>query len=347
MRDSIEIKIDISLLGQAMALARGKSRDDVVNDCLKRVIHAELGFITLSDFEKLVPDNELVWSRKSERQIAKMDLQQYLRSEVSYNPAYLEEYVPNQTQLLPAAVKFKLRKLEAAPEPCSKEVMRVLYRNVRLDMIWGSVRLEGTSYTRRGAEKLLTGCEHPHTRESDALVGLKRAFDILFLSDHKLRLDVSTVREIQAALKEPVGRSGDSMAGDPAPMFTRAISSADEIEEPKKLLDLVIEKAAAIRNPFEASFFLWLHLSHLLCFEDGIERTARFAMNIPLLTKGYYPITFYEVNRNDYVMSLVAYFESGDPSIAVDLFSWACRQSVQRYPGFYFVAVNHEARFLR
>jgi len=49
------------------------------------------------------------------------------------------------------------------------------------------------------------------------------------------------------------------------------------------MLHQIAIKAAAIRNPVEAAFFLWIHVAYLQAFADGNKRTGRLSANMPLL----------------------------------------------------------------
>ena len=53
--------------------------------------------------------------------------------------------------------------------------------------------------------------------------------------------------------------------------------------------------------------------------------------NIPLIKKNLKPLSFTEVNQNDYVMSLLGIYENNDVSLFRDLYSWAYKKSAQRY----------------
>src|SRR6202451_2010410 len=58
------------------------------------------------------------------------------------------------------------------------------------------------------------------------------------------------------------------------------------VEVPQLLeeyFQLIIQKATAIQNPFEQSFFLMVHLPYLQPFLDVNKRVARLAGNIPFI----------------------------------------------------------------
>jgi hypothetical protein len=76
-----------------------------------------------------------------------------------------------------------------------------------------------------------------------------------------------------------------------------------------RLLLLLLEKARAIRDPFEQSFFLLAHISYLQAFIDVNKRTARLASIIPLIRDDYVPQSFVEVDPDSYLKATIAVYE--------------------------------------
>ncbi|MET0211343.1 MAG: Fic family protein, partial [Burkholderiaceae bacterium] len=101
----------------------------------------------------------------------------------------------------------------------------------------------------------------------------------------------------------------------------------------QEMLDRVITTAQCIRHPIEAAFFLWMHLAYLQPYEDGNKRVSRLAANIPLMLYNQAPLSFLDVDRLDYAYAMLGFYEYGDLSIAIDLFSWSYRRSQLRYRG--------------
>lgn len=75
-----------------------------------------------------------------------------------------------------------------------------------------------------------------------------------------------------------------------------------------------------IEDPFEQSFFSLVHLSYLQAFEDVNKRTARMVANIPLIKCNLKPLSFTDVNQEDYVMSLLGVYEKNNINILHDLY---------------------------
>lgn len=75
-----------------------------------------------------------------------------------------------------------------------------------------------------------------------------------------------------------ITHSSDGPLGDPF-----------EIEEE---FGILIEKAAAITDPFEQSSFLLVHIPCLQALDDINKRTSRVASNLPLLKAQRVPMSF-------------------------------------------------------
>ena len=86
-----------------------------------------------------------------------------------------------------------------------------------------------------------------------------------------------------------------------------------------------------IKNPVEAAFFLWVNLAYLQPFEDGNKRTSRLAANIPLMLYNCAPLSFLDVEIQDYVYAMLGVYEYGDVTLAAELFAWAYRRSIRKY----------------
>ena len=80
--------------------------------------------------------------------------------------------------------------------------------------------------------------------------------------------------------------------------------------------------AQHIKNPLETGFFLWVNLAYLQPFEAGNKRVSRLAANVPLMLYNQAPLSFLDVDREDYALAMMGVYESCDVSMAVDLFDW-------------------------
>ncbi|MFI4919519.1 MAG: Fic family protein [Legionellales bacterium] len=105
-------------------------------------------------------------------------------------------------------------------------------------------------------------------------------------------------------------------------------------DDPKQLLKQltrISEKVRLIHDPFEQSLFLLVHLSYLQAFEDVNKRTARLSANIPLITKNLVPLSFNDVDRDDYTSAIIAIYELQDVRPIVDLYAFSYFRTCAAY----------------
>jgi Fic family protein len=93
----------------------------------------------------------------------------------------------------------------------------------------------------------------------------------------------------------------------------------------------VVDKAAAIRDPLEASFFCMVHLPYLQPFVDVNKRVSRLAANIPLIRENLAPLTFIDVPVRDYTDAILAVYELNRVEMLRDVYARAYRASAGRY----------------
>jgi Fic family protein len=98
-----------------------------------------------------------------------------------------------------------------------------------------------------------------------------------------------------------------------------------------ELFGIVMSMAAEIRDPFEQSFFLMVHLPYLQPFEDVNKRVSRLAANIPLIQHNLCPLSFVDVPQQAYVDGMIGVYELNRIELLRDIYVWAYERSCQQY----------------
>ena len=106
------------------------------------------------------------------------------------------------------------------------------------------------------------------------------------------------------------------------------IALPQRIEE---LFRIILEMAAEIRDPFEQSFFLMVHVPYLQPFEDVNKRVSRLAANIPFIQHNLSPLSFLDVGERDYTEGLLGVYELTRIELLRDIFVRAYERSCQQY----------------
>lgn len=98
----------------------------------------------------------------------------------------------------------------------------------------------------------------------------------------------------------------------------------------QQMLTQVLETAAQIRNPIQSAFYLLSRLPYLQPFEDGNKRTSRVICNVPLIKAKLPPLSFVDFGKQDYLVSMLAFYELGDIRLLERCFVNAYQKSIAR-----------------
>ena len=108
----------------------------------------------------------------------------------------------------------------------------------------------------------------------------------------------------------------------------RPLGDQFDIEEE---FDILVQKAAAITDPFEQAFFLMVHIPYLQPFDDVNKRTSRIGSNVPLLKAELAPMSFVAMNDRDYIDGLLGVYELNNVSLLRDAYIDAYKASAENY----------------
>lgn len=98
----------------------------------------------------------------------------------------------------------------------------------------------------------------------------------------------------------------------------------------QQMLTQILETAEGIANPIQAAFYLLSRLAYLQPFKDGNKRTSRAICNVPLIKAKLPPISFVDFGKQDYLISMLAFYELGDIRLLERCFAEAYAKSVAR-----------------
>jgi len=137
------------------------------------------------------------------------------------------------------------------------------------------------------------------------------------------------------------GLLSDNLLTDPAAcgrLSTRPVGISGTVFHPlevppqiEECFQAILSQAAAIKDPFEATFFVRVQIPYLQAFEDVNKRVSRLAANIPLVRHNLCPLSFVDVEAEDYLNGLIGIHELNRIEYLRDVFVWAYTRSAQRY----------------
>jgi hypothetical protein len=261
------------------------------------------------------------------------------RAPIGYQRESLDDYTPGVTQYLMESLRRHLRELGRTPDdqrPAGTYARDILNR-LLIDLSWSSSRLEGNTYSLLDTKELI---EHGNAapgkdaKETQMILNHKAAIELLIDSAEEIGVNRYTITNLHALLADnlldqpayagrlretPIGISASSYIPTAIPQLI------------SEMFELLLTKAAAIRDPFEQSLFLMVQLPYLQPFVDANKRTSRLAANISLIKGNLVPLSFIDVPESVYIDGLIGVYEHTRVELLRDLFVWAYERSCRRY----------------
>lgn len=261
------------------------------------------------------------------------------RTPVGYDASFLAAYQPNRTFYLPVETRKKLAGIGRVgiPDLPAGTYLRRIMDRLLIDLSWNSSRLEGNTYSLLETQRLLELGELADgkgTRDAQMILNHKAAIEMLADQAEEIGFNSYTVLSLHALLSDNLmhdpsscGRVRFRPVGISGTVF-HPLEVPQRIEE---YFQSILSKAAAIEDPFEAAFFAMVHLPYLQAFEDVNKRVSRLAANIPLIRHNLCPLSFVDVEVDDYLNGLIGVYELKRIEYLRDVFVWAYTRSAQRY----------------
>lgn len=250
------------------------------------------------------------------------------RRPTTYHKEFLDRYIPNKTFYLSEADRQRLRETgrpEPLPVPAGTYARRILEK-LLVDLSWASSRMEGNTYNILETERLIRFGEEASGKDrKEAVMILNHKEAIQYVVDNLADITIgrSDVCNIHALLADGL-LVDPAMAGRlrrmPVNISYSSHSPLSDRFAIEEEFDILIQKAAAIWDPFEQSFFLLVHIPYLQAFDDVNKRTSRIAANVPLLKADLAPLSFLTMKDNDYIDGLIGVYEMNNVSLLRDVY---------------------------
>lgn len=261
------------------------------------------------------------------------------RSPVGYQPDFLGAYQPNKTRYLSESLCRQLNQIGQtadAGQPAGTYSRAILNR-LLTDLSWASSHLEGNTYSRLDTRALFEHGKAANGKaalETQMILNHKSAIELLVGNIESAEFNRFTIMNVHSALAENLLQNPSDEgrirrhAVDISRSIYRPLSTPQQIESE---LDILLEKANQIQDPFEQSFFMMVHLPYLQPFADINKRTSRLAANLPLFRANLCPLTFLDVPEQAYSRATLGVYEMTRVELLRDLYVWAYERSSQEY----------------
>jgi fido (protein-threonine AMPylation protein) len=261
------------------------------------------------------------------------------RPPVGYEQAFLQGYAPNETAYLPEIIRTHLQELGSTPDgnrPAGTYARDILNR-LLIDLSWSSSRLEGNTYSLLDTRELIdhgTAAAGKDAKETQMILNHKAAIELLVDSAAEVGVNRYTITNLHAILADNLlddPRTAGRLRTTPVVIGASTYVPTAIPQLIEQMFNRLVEIGGAIRNSFEQSFFLMVHLPYLQPFVDVNKRTSRLAANIPLIRRNLVPMSFLDVPEQTYIDGLIGIYELRRIELLRDLYVWAYERSARQY----------------
>lgn len=279
-------------------------------------------------------------SRESEGIRAYLRQPQAARNPVGYKREFLDTYRPGETFYLPEDVRARLAEIGArhvSGQEAAGTYARQILNRLLIDLSWNSSRLEGNTYSLLDTKRLIEFGQEAEGRdrlEAQMILNHKDAIEFLVGNAADIGFNRYTILNLHGILannlladQRAAGRLRHIGVGIDGSVF-HPLETPQLVEE---CFDQLLATAAAIRDPFEQSFFVMVQLPYLQPFDDVNKRVSRMAANIPFIRANLSPLAFTDVPRDLYSHAILGVYELNRVDLLRDVFVWAYERSAARY----------------
>ena len=261
------------------------------------------------------------------------------RRPVGYQRDFLQAYQPGETFYLPEPLRLQLHEMgrTSANERPAGTYARDILGRLLVDLSWASSKLEGNTYSRLDTLNLIElgqVAKGKDAIETQMILNHKAAIEMLIEDADEVGFDAFTFKNLHAVLSQDLMRDPQACGR----LRRRPVDISGTVFHPLALPQVVedcfmqlLDKAAAIPDPFEQAFFLMVQLPYLQPFEDVNKRVSRIGANIPLFKHNLCPLSFIDVPEHAYIEGTLGVYELNQIELLRDVFIWAYERSCQRY----------------
>ena len=249
------------------------------------------------------------------------------RKKVTYNPRFLESYIPNKTSFLNAMQK---KRLLASTEHLDLNTTSYLNNKKKLETIlidisFSSSSLEWNTYSYLDTEVLIKYAEIAEAKakeETTMILNHKKCLEYLLYTKKSLNYSEKTRSEIHTLLATNLLPSSQlwTIRNSPVDIGGSQYTPLWTYNELKAAFDEFLNKLNQIQNPREQSLFILVFIPYFQLFADVNKRTSRMMCLLPLLKNNLPLLSLIEVKKKEYITAILAVYELNDVSLLATLY---------------------------
>lgn len=204
------------------------------------------------------------------------------------------------------AVKLKEAKEKLDPSIYKRELERFV-----IELSWKSSQIEGNTYSIIETETLIKqnirAQGHPE-EEAIMILNHKDAFDSILENKNDFKkLDFSDVIQLHNVLTKGLVASG--IRAQKVMITGTNYEPMSDKHELESTLRKLIEYVNLVKYPPEKALMLALMVAYIQPFADGNKRTARMLSNAVLMAYDYPPLSYRNVDVNEYRSAIIVFYE--------------------------------------
>ncbi len=219
-------------------------------------------------------------------------------------------YTPDEISLWERSKKvFKEAKDKLDPSIYKRELERFV-----IELSWKSSQIEGNTYSLIETETLIKENVKAVGHSDDEAIMIlnhKKAFEIILANkDSFKRLDFADIVQLHQALTAGLVTSGiRSQKVRITGTKYEPLSDKHQIEDVLKQLMNLVNKTVF---PPEKALIIAIMIAYIQPFADGNKRTSRMLSTAILMAYGYFPLSYRNINVNEYRSAMIVFYETNN-----------------------------------
>lgn len=219
-------------------------------------------------------------------------------------------YSPDEIKLWEKSRKvFKEAQEKLDPSIYKRELERFV-----IELSWKSSQIEGNTYSLIETETLIKQnikASGHSNEEAVMILNHKKAFEVILeKKDSFQQLDFADIVQLHQVLTNGLVTSGvRSQKVRISGTQYEPLSDKHEIE---KILRQLIEHVNKTEYPPEKALILAIMIAYIQPFADGNKRTSRMLSNAVLMAYGYFPLSYRNIDVNEYRSSMIIFYETNN-----------------------------------
>lgn len=223
---------------------------------------------------------------------------------------------------------FKEAKEKLDPSIYKRELERFI-----IELSWKSSQIEGNTYSLIETETLIKQNIKARGRSDEEAVMIlnhKRAFEVILdKKDSFRKLKLSDIVQLHQVLTKGMVTTGvrEQKVRISGTQY-EPLSDKREIENALKQLIELVNKT---EYPPEKALILAIMIAYIQPFADGNKRTSRMLSNAVLMAYDYFPLSYRNIDVNEYRSAMIIFYETNNLYIFKRLYMKQLQFAVDNY----------------